>query len=465
MDLLIICLPYSDYKVYLFQLTQMCNNDARRFPRALRELLEDPAIKKVGNRIPCDVAKLDKWNVKMTPIVELGHLMCDRALTPTRAPSLETIIDTLFPGVELEGKHGGADSVRTSDWSMCILSNPQIEYASADGYATGVSLRAALQVMDPKVQARILTKDAVDGMEVTLYRSKWKGRVAKGTIRGIVGNNKVRVEIDLTNKESIYSSGTYVDMLGDNNAVLCQKSLDSLLEQCENSEMDSPLNRVCIIWPLYFCRRTINMSGSDNPIICNTEMKLITADHSDDLQQQNFDDDNRSSASSSSDSSYGETDNLTILPRNRRRRLNHYRRERVKINIVHIFFRHQHVLSKEHGAYFTYMTALRDAFYIINQDDLDQCLHVLREKKKLSKKDICLKLKYDFDWFLRRVRRLVPEPPVLEKRYTEVFDQYKDIECSNRGCIGKMAKIFFPSNSYEIWGYHRDSTPCEHSKF
>jgi hypothetical protein len=267
MDLLIICLPYSDYKVYLFQLTRMCNNDAKRFPWALRQLLEDPAIKKVGNRIPCDVAKLVKWDVKMAPIVELGHLMYDRALTPTRAPSLETIIDTLFPSVELEGKHEGADSVRTSDWSTRVLSDPQIEYASADGYATGVSLRAALQVMDPKVQARILAKDAVDGLEVTLYRSKWKGRVAKGTIRGMVGSNKVRVEINLTNRESIYSCGTYVDMLGDRNDVLCQKSLESLLDECENSELDSPLNRVCIQWPLYFCRRTINMSGSDDPIL------------------------------------------------------------------------------------------------------------------------------------------------------------------------------------------------------
>jgi hypothetical protein len=187
------------------------------------------------------------------------------------------------------------------------------------------------------------------------------------------------------------------------------------------------------------------MSGSDDTIVCNTETKQIIADHSDDLQQQHFDNDDKSSGSSSSDSSDGASDNLTRLPRNRRRRLNHYRRERVKNDIVHIFFRHQHVLSKDHGAYFSYMTALRDAFYITNQDDLDQCLHVLREKKKLSEKDICLKLKYDFDWFLRRVRRLVPEPPVLEKRYTEVFNQYKDIECSKSG-----KKLFSTAKSLAV---------------
>jgi hypothetical protein len=68
MDLLIICLPFSDYKVYIFQLTRMCNNDERHFSRALRKLLEDHKIKKVGNRIPCDVAKLQKWNVEMGPL-------------------------------------------------------------------------------------------------------------------------------------------------------------------------------------------------------------------------------------------------------------------------------------------------------------------------------------------------------------------------------------------------------------
>jgi arylsulfatase A-like enzyme len=41
----------------------------------------------------------------------------------------------------------------------------------------------------------------------------------------------------------------------------------------------------------------------------------------------------------------------------------------------------------------------------------------------------------------------------------------KDYAAYNRGCIGEMAQKFFCSNSHKIWGYHRDSTPCEHPKF
>jgi hypothetical protein len=148
MDVLIICLPFSNYKVYIFQLTRMCNNDERHFSRALRKLLEDPKITKVGNRIPRDVAKLQKWNVEMGPVLELGHLMHHRALTPTCAPSLETIIDTLFPGVELEGKHDGYNSTRVSDWSMHQLIDDQINYSSNDGYSTAVALRSIFQLHD-----------------------------------------------------------------------------------------------------------------------------------------------------------------------------------------------------------------------------------------------------------------------------------------------------------------------------
>jgi hypothetical protein len=59
------------------------------------------------------------------------------------------------------------------------------------------------------------------------------------------------------------------------------------------------------------------------------------------------------------------------------------------------------------------------------------------------------------------VRKQVFQNLILAQGTANCVDEANE----NRGCIGKMAKIFFPSNSHEIWGYHRDSTPCEHSKF
>lgn len=63
----------------------------------------------------------------------------------------------------------------------------------------------------------------------------------------------------------------------------------------------------------------------------------------------------------------------------RRRRVRHIRRERVKQDILHVFLRFEKVLSKEYGAYKSFRLALRDARYVLNQDDLDSCLKVLKE--------------------------------------------------------------------------------------
>ena len=79
------------------------------------------------------------------------------------------------------------------------------------------------------------------------------------------------------------------------------------------------------------------------------------------------------------------------------------------------------------------MTDLRDAFFVVNQNDLDECIKVLRGKYKLTDEQITNKILHEFDWFLHRVRRVVPEPPELEKRYMAVYSKYHDIECAKSG--------------------------------
>ena len=214
MDVLIICMPFT-YKVYIFQLTKMCKNKTDSFPLQLKLLLEDSTVKKIGNRICTDVSKLKPWNVLMAPTEDLGHLAFDRALVSTRAPSLATLVDVLFPGVEVEGKDGGANSARISDWSVSDLSDEQRKYATDDGYIAAVVDRALSQIMDPKVQARIRSDEVTDGLHVTFYSNKWKTRVIEGIIRGSVQpRGKVDVEIDIFDKKSIFAPGSLVDVLG-----------------------------------------------------------------------------------------------------------------------------------------------------------------------------------------------------------------------------------------------------------
>ena len=191
---------------------------------------------------------------------------------------------------------------------------------------------------------------------------------------------------------------------------------------------------------LYFCRRTISHSGDSRTIEINTTTKTVLVDDglTDELRYQNYEADNErdhavAQDNTGSDSSVGKGDGVVRLPRNIRRRKNYYRRERVKNDIVHLFFRFQRVLSKEHGAYFSFITALRDAFFILNQNDLDECFQVLRDKCNLTDEEIYKRMRYRFSWFLKRVRRHVPEPAVLERRYLEVYNEYKDIICAKTG--------------------------------
>jgi hypothetical protein len=105
----------------------------------------------------------------------------------------------------------------------------------------------------------------------------------------------------------------------------------------------------------------------------------------------------------------------------------------VKNDIAHIFFRFEKALSKEHGAFSDFIRALRDAVFVLDQNDLDQCLSVLREKHGMSDEEIEKKLKYDFAWFLGRVKRKVPTPPELEERYLAVYEVFKDVVCTKSG--------------------------------
>lgn len=48
--------------------------------------------------------------------------------------------------------------------------------------------------------------------------------------------------------------------------------------------------------------------------------------------------------------------------------------------------------------------------FVLDQQDLDSCLAVLREKHNLSDEEIEKKLRYEFSWFLRRDKCKVPTP-------------------------------------------------------
>eukprot|EP00984_Skeletonema_dohrnii_P038671 scaffold42201_cov150-Skeletonema_dohrnii-CCMP3373.AAC.1 len=326
MDLLIIGLLNG--QVFLFHLAQICRRGAQ-FPRALKSLLEDPKLSKVGNRICHDVRKLQGWNVNLAPVVELGHLANDRCLSPNKAPSLPYLVNKLYPGVTMEGKEiSSGSSVRTSNWNRSPLTPEQTHYANGDGYAPGVVYLRMMQIMDPRTEGKIRQCDVAVGMKVVLYLHGLKNRVAVGVIRGMQDNKKkVTVEIDMAHAEC---KSAIVHTVNDDGSIEEEgRSIHSLYSNLREGESSI----VNVSWELFYCRRRRDQVGEDTPIEMNTCTKQVVIDSNDggedELHARRYDgDDEANNGCDSSSSSDGGNDNRTKLSRNLRRRLHQFRKER-----------------------------------------------------------------------------------------------------------------------------------------
>ena len=246
----------------------------------------------------------------------------------------------------------------------------------------------------------------------------------------------MHIKLDMENLETIHAQGTMVDVVqhGNSSNERCLIKRQSLAHLCkeysDRTRIDSTL---VVTWPLLRVRRMRQLSAEEVPVQINTEKKTVVSEYDSDLELRERSYEGDKEHDSGAESSDGEHDVITTMPRNRRLRLLQYQRERVKNDIAHIFFRFQRVLSIEHGAYLDFMTELRDAIYVINQNDLDECITVLRVKHKMSDKQITSKMLYEFDWFLRQVGRVVPELSRFKKRYMKVYNKYHDINCAKSG--------------------------------
>lgn len=300
-DLLQIAL--WDGRVFLFHLARI-----GRMPNVLKHLLQSNTVNKVGNRICNEVKKLEGWGVKLEPTLELGHLAKARGLTPTKGPSLDLLVSTLFDGVKLDGKDGGGP--RRSDWGR-PLSQQQIEYASIDAYATITCYKRNMQFMDPRVEGRLRQDDIVDGQEVSLYSRGWKTRVAEATICNggtQPRRNKVTVKLDL--HSNIHSTGALVEYFCDDELQTTTiVSIASLKERFEES--DSSI--VKIAWPIALARRQIQPSDNAKVEIKTRTRHVLKDPHEEDevLMEQNYDGDHEEETweDRNDDSSVGEEDN------------------------------------------------------------------------------------------------------------------------------------------------------------
>jgi len=455
-DTVSIYLPNANEAPYTFSLWKLRQHSV--FMTQLKSILEDSRVAKVGNHICTDVAWLSGLGINMNNTVDLGHLAFDRAVTPTKSPSLELLVDCLWTGVHVDGKKRYP---QLSAWNS-ILDIKQERYASNDVYIEGMVYKKLMHMSVPKNLPKITVHNLVEykGQNVTLYATGWKSKVARGVLTGERVGKSAIVSITLSEVESnVFASNTLVKaFLDEGSMTTTQDSFASLKTKVDAGDITSSV--VNVLWPLFWTRETIK---SNVDIHINTlERDVIVeyyGDEQDELYERDELDDDSSDGESlcnndNNNSNDGEdndnndaindgkdnnsaTDGSNIQSRRVRRRLNcqarrrlhkyKLRSERVKNDIAHIFFRFEKVLSKDHGAYPAFRRALRSAIYVNNQSDMEACKYALRNNRGLDNKAVDGMLLYNFNWFKKRVRRHVPDPLELKRRYVSVVEEFKDI--------------------------------------
>ena len=79
-------------------------------------------------------------------------------------------------------------------------------------------------------------------------------------------------------------------------------------------------------------------------------------------------------------------------------------------------------MDKDHGAYLVFCRELRDAVFVLNEDDKK------RVDEFLKQSDRCFDNEMDENpkWVLKFVRRVIPNPSSLCERLDLVYDKFKD---------------------------------------
>ena len=434
----------SDGSTYVFHLARM-----KSFPAPLKNnILQEKSVKKVGNRIFNDVAKLKEWGVELFPTIELGKLAFARGVSPTRNPALDFLVDRLFHAVLEKG------ATRTSHWgSTEPLSLEQIEYAARDVYATIKCYQKLMTIMDPKLEKQLKPNEVTSGMKVVLYNGSWRSQAAQATIVRMLSPRHILVKIglnDVTTPSSIVESAAEFPFVEGKN------TLDFLSNEAAKDKQTS----FEVPWKCLYVRKQRAVTAEDkvqievidkpvmNEVITTSTLESMKSGYSADTEPTHDDE-----SSGGHDASSVDEDSKPLFQEEKKisqSRLNYfYRRERVKQDLAHIFFRFERVLSKEHGCYQSFVQDLRDALFIPNFDDIQQVKQSLKEKQDLDDEGIEKKFSNDYKFFLQRVRRHVPAPPELESRYCEVINTYAKIRDAKTG------KELF--SNQKAWNVHKST--------
>ena len=426
-----------DGSTYLFHLR------LSGLPHALKLLLEDPAIAKVGNRIHNDVRMLKPYDCTLGPTIDLSPFARDRGKAETRVSALDDLVRTILGAVLPKDA-----TIRMSDWSK-KLNEAQTKYAALDAYASIAVFDHLRRCVVPTETPVPKLSDLPPDTRVVVYSRGLARHVADGIVVGGTddfGGNGVRLRVVvadvlvpgakqllsdatlLSATAGLQPSATFELRWNRNNIRV------PILEVANPVAVEEPL-------PPAATGQTGGRAGRAQP-----EPDPMALDDEDEVEDARAVPDEDVP---SDDDDGDEEDHLDCLLGHGHDDGDDWRRETIKQDILHIFLRHQKLLSKEHGAFKVFMSRLRDLLFVPNPDDM-ALIKACLKKRGLSDDDITDKINNEYAFFVRRVRRAVPGPDALIRDYDELVKLFANVKDAKTGAV------LFRKKAWDLYKVTRD---------
>ena len=111
----------------------------------------------------------------------------------------------------------------------------------------------------------------------------------------------------------------------------------------------------------------------------------------------------------------------------------------VRLDVFHAMYRLSRTMLQTHGAFRAFMARLRDALFLVSEEDVEDLKEYLKTVQKMGPDEIAEKMEQDWSFFIRYSRRAVPVKEVLLQRFDRVC---KAFETKQRWTMLRKSRFF-----------------------
>ncbi|KAG6848519.1 hypothetical protein H0H93_016335 [Arthromyces matolae] len=431
-----------NHEIFLIPLHQYWQNEG--LPNTLLAFLRSPQILKVGVKINADFKRLSK-DCKFTEkdqafagAIELGHLAKEKNLTAHAGIGLADLTSLILRRFLPKDP-----SIRVSTaWDNSELSETQKSYAALDVFATwevfhGLSATSA--------SGSVVTRDTPGGTAVSLLSSDRSRIVANGFVtpdqpKTLNGVNVTKTRLVVTVTSVVVP------------AHLVSRDLIQANQATPLSSFPSPpFTLVCKLKHLSISHTDTSHPTAPRPHAQSSpgphpDIVIYSSDHANESTTSNdgpnseaerwynkadlVDDDDEDPAAAVADESaatYAVLLGAIAQSLDTRTSNSGLKRSGVFGDIWHLM--HQFSISMQHGLRRPFARALRDAFFLYDEEDKAEIEAFLATKG--VKWDYMLQ--YHPHWLFQRVKRYVPPPEDLLPRVTQVIQAFGPLKDAKTG--------------------------------